>query len=242
MRNFFLFIGLVLFTFSAFSQHEEFQDETFWYSSKVILNGNTFEYGAPIPHHSYYKGPVIESYYYEFGDEMISTIAYCDDECFSEVYFLEEGELQIDGFLCLASETSNNLDDYCDQFRLFWEQVGEFTTATYEIVEEEDYKELIITDVDGNQTFYRNVVPLSVDKNEFSDLRIYPNPIEEVIYFDNLPNPAVVRIFDLTGAELLQKNILEGQAQLELGFLSKGVYFYKLQSGTSIKTGKLIKL
>lgn len=241
MRIFYLFLIVSLHTFFAFGQHEDFLDEEIWYCTKVVLNGEEVDYESLSVDNEYYYGPVIKNWPSDFDDEVYSDIEFCDEACSSEIYLIDEGELQIGPIYCLASESTFNLNYFCHIFRDFWEEIHD-TTVTYEITEEEAYKELKITDLDGNQTFYRNVAPLSVESSEFSDLTIYPNPVKNELYFENLKTTASVRIYDLTGAELFQKNISEGQAQLELGFLSEGIYFYELKSDKAVKTGKLIKI
>lgn len=242
MRISYLFLILALQTSFVFGQHDEFLDEEIWYCTKIILDDEEMDYESLSTDNEYYYGSFIENWPSNYSDEVYSGLQFCDDACSSDIYLMDEGELQIGLIYCLASDTSLNLNYFCMLFRMFWEEAGEYVTVTYEITEEENYKELKITNPDGNQTFYRNVVPLSVDNTVFSNLKIYPNPVEEMIYLDNLKGKAEMRIFDLNGTELIRKNITENQAQLQMGFLSKGIYFYELKSDKAVKTGKLIKI
>lgn len=235
MRIFYLFLILVSQTLLAFGQHDEFLDEEIWYCSKIVLDDDEMSYESLSTDNEYYYGPSIENWHSWNGDEVYSSLQFCDDACSSDIYLMDEGQLQNGMIYCLASDNSLNLNDFCMLFRMFWEETGDYVTLTYEITEEENYKELRITNPDGNQTFYRNVAPLSLENTKFSNLKIYPNPVEEMVYLDNLKGKAEIRIFDLNGTELIRKIITENKAQLQMGFLSKGIYFYELKSEKAVK-------
>src|SRR5699024_589005 len=209
---------------------------------KIILEEEVIDYELLSVDNEYYYGAIIENWHSYDGSEVYSSIEFCDEACNSEIYLMEEGELQNGVIYCLASESSSDLNNFCGSFRMFWEQVGDYVTVIYEITEEEDYKELKITDSEGNQTFYRNVAPLSVENSEFSNLKIYPNPVREIVHFDHLKVETQLRIYDLAGKEMMKDVLEENQAQVNLNFLSKGIYIYTLKSDKSVKTGKLIKI
>tara|TARA_B100001758_G_C17942931_1_gene369336 strand:- start:239 stop:589 length:351 start_codon:yes stop_codon:yes gene_type:complete len=79
---------------------------------------------------------------------------------------------------------------------------------------------------------------LSVIESDINDIIMYPNPADEFIVFNNFIDS--VRIYDVTGKELLvYYNINEGQ-QLHIKNLDSGYYIVKYESQNIISTKPLI--
>ncbi|PCJ28154.1 MAG: hypothetical protein COA97_02440 [Flavobacteriales bacterium] len=61
-------------------------------------------------------------------------------------------------------------------------------------------------------------------------LLVYPNPTSGIVTIE-IPNPqiysGVFQIIDLTGKEVLSKTINSNSTQLDVGWLPKGIYFYR---------------
>ncbi|HLS29266.1 MAG TPA: T9SS type A sorting domain-containing protein, partial [Flavobacteriaceae bacterium] len=94
----------------------------------------------------------------------------------------------------------------------------------------------------GDEAHYQSVPYLSVDKLEKSKLSIYPNPVKDQLYIENLTENVQIEIYDLSGKEMLIKELNKTNRQVNVSQLSTGVYFYGLsQNGKMVKTGKLIK-
>ncbi|NNF81712.1 MAG: S8 family serine peptidase [Flavobacteriaceae bacterium] len=80
---------------------------------------------------------------------------------------------------------------------------------------------------------------------EVTDLefRAWPNPVDEILYF-NLPaevESVQVRIFDVLGKLVLDTSILNNQPYADLRSLSSGIYMAQIQYSAANKTIKLIK-
>jgi hypothetical protein len=77
-------------------------------------------------------------------------------------------------------------------------------------------------------------------------LNVFPNPASEVVNvtFVNTEKNSTISVYDLTGKELLSKNILSGnglsQQELDVSHLSRGTYILTLTSDNSRKTQKII--
>lgn len=72
---------------------------------------------------------------------------------------------------------------------------------------------------------------------------LYPNPSENVVNF-TLPDgfeKAEVRLFNNLGQQVLNVEVKENKPQFSVEALNSGMYFYKITSGNSSQTGKLIK-
>ncbi len=64
------------------------------------------------------------------------------------------------------------------------------------------------------------------------NLRVYPNPTQEVLFVDGVANDAAIRLFSVDG-RLLETLHAEGQqVQMQVGTLPRGIYL--LQIGTDI--------
>ena len=117
-------------------------------------------------------------------------------------------------------------------------------------------KDLIIGEYSGNFTYYKNLLPTSVNDAEqmtpaqFSLSQNYPNPFNPVtsIRFSiSHAGPVSLKIFDMIGrnvATLVDGEMMRGNhsVQWNAAAMPSGVYFYTLQSGGSTRTRKLVLL
>lgn len=97
-----------------------------------------------------------------------------------------------------------------------------------------------INSIDSSSTFSLNCTlvknPNGVKEFEYQ-LDIYPNPFNEVINISTNRNLKSIELLDLSG-----KKILESQDKtIDLSFISKGIYFIRLNNGKTIQTKKIIK-
>ena len=80
---------------------------------------------------------------------------------------------------------------------------------------------------------------LSSIESEIYELTMYPNPSDEFIIFNK--NIGLVKIYDITGKELLEySDVLVGQ-QLSIQNLDSGYYIVKVETDNAITTKALIK-
>jgi len=84
---------------------------------------------------------------------------------------------------------------------------------------------------------------LSVTDFSKTDFVVYPNPTYDSISF-TLPNDSDIKkiaIYTILGQKVLEKNISNQSATISLESLTSGTYFYKIESNTFSKSGKIIK-
>ena len=62
---------------------------------------------------------------------------------------------------------------------------------------------------------------------ETSAIRLYPNPVKEVLYFENLTS-GKVRIYNARG--VLRRTSMIKRGRLNLANLAQGLYFLKVES------------
>ncbi len=86
----------------------------------------------------------------------------------------------------------------------------------------------------GDQWF----APLSIDKNNISQVKVYPIPVRDEINISGIENEADVTVFSLEGVRVYQTKI-NGFSQLKLN-LASGMYLMNIASGNQTLTKKII--
>jgi serine protease AprX len=84
---------------------------------------------------------------------------------------------------------------------------------------------------------------LSVTDFSKADFVVYPNPTYDSISV-TLPNDSDIKtiaIYTILGQKVLEKNISNQSSTISLKSLNSGIYFYKIESNTFSKSGKIIK-
>lgn len=84
---------------------------------------------------------------------------------------------------------------------------------------------------------------LSTTEPEAMEMLMYPNPVSERFFIKNTHSAITrVRIFDILGRSVLEKNGHEKSVELELGSLGKGLYYVQVETEDgSIERRKIIK-
>jgi hypothetical protein len=97
----------------------------------------------------------------------------------------------------------------------------------------------------GNRVTFNNVavdglqLPLQVTEDSKSKYKIFPNPFSDVINITGIKDAATYSIYTMEG-KLIKNHRLQN-AQIDLGELSKGVYFLQLLSNGKKETHRIIK-
>lgn len=82
----------------------------------------------------------------------------------------------------------------------------------------------------------------SVEENEEKQLAIYPNPASDYVTIDNLEEKSEIKLFDVSGKEVVSKTTTLSKNKIDISNLAKGVYFIKVKTGNeNIKVQKIIK-
>ena len=81
---------------------------------------------------------------------------------------------------------------------------------------------------------------LSNTSNEISNLNFYPNPVKNMLYFDNF-STTKASVYSITGQLLEIKNFNTATNQIDLQTLSKGIYLLVLENETEKKSIKIVK-
>jgi DUF971 family protein len=73
-------------------------------------------------------------------------------------------------------------------------------------------------------------------------LNLYPNPAsDKVTLSTDMTEHSVISVYNLQGQLLLQKQIQQGKADIDISELAKGVYILRLYSNAKVEVGRIIK-
>ena len=88
---------------------------------------------------------------------------------------------------------------------------------------------------------YSDHIVSGIQGNSTTDIKIYPNPASEFIYFEltNNTTNSTVEIFDVQGRMVLSQEI-SGKQQISVSHLDRGLYIYKLLQKGKIQSGKIM--
>ena len=80
---------------------------------------------------------------------------------------------------------------------------------------------------------------VGIDNSFSTELSIYPNPTNNTLFINNLPENSKIKVFDIFGKEVLnQENI---NNQIDVSGLQIGIYFMKIENKKGIFTEKFVK-
>jgi hypothetical protein len=88
-----------------------------------------------------------------------------------------------------------------------------------------------------NLYFYNSFVGIS--KLDQSGISFYPNPVKSNLFVDSLPQNATVRIYDMKGKLVVNKQNVDNQ--IDVNNLSKGIYSIQISGKNGITTKKFVK-
>jgi hypothetical protein len=108
---------------------------------------------------------------------------------------------------------------------------------------------IIYTDAEWNKNRTDTKLPVSVltwkNDMKLSDLKVYPNPVQDVLHIDLWSNlkDVMVKIYNVSGKMYEYKELQSWQNELNLSWLEKGMYFVTItdKSTWMSKTEKVVK-
>lgn len=85
------------------------------------------------------------------------------------------------------------------------------------------------------------VSTLSTNQFELNDLRLYPNPVKNVISISNSSIIDAIEITSVLGQEMISKKVNNLQTEIDLSLFAYGIYFVKVSANKQEKTIKIMK-
>ena len=101
-----------------------------------------------------------------------------------------------------------------------------------------NYYRVVETDLDG-KTSYSKVVLL--ESAAAAELSIYPNPVTNVLYVDELTNYKSIQITDMSGHVILRQNVVAQKQAINMTGFAPGIYILTVVGNSDSKTIKFIK-
>lgn len=82
---------------------------------------------------------------------------------------------------------------------------------------------------------------LGVGNNVFDTLKVYPNPVKNILNLSGTQNISNVTVFNMLGQQMMTKAINANESQIDMSHLASGTYFVKVAAENQVKTMKVIK-
>jgi len=101
------------------------------------------------------------------------------------------------------------------------------------------YSQWIVHKSYANVSFTDNIVDCVLNKPTFSQLniKIHPNPVSDILYFDTDQEINKVILFDMLGRKIIEQNNVNS---VSVSDLEKGSYILKLFSDKGVHTEKIV--
>jgi hypothetical protein len=96
-------------------------------------------------------------------------------------------------------------------------------------------------DIDGKES-YSKIVPLSIDCGDPFVLKVYPNPVNDIVIISGLVPNSRIRLVDGSGRVLTNIIANSTKHEIDMRTLVKGIYLLQIvQDNKTVKSAKLIK-
>lgn len=82
---------------------------------------------------------------------------------------------------------------------------------------------------------------LNVDKNQFENIRIFPNPVIDFLSISTTSDINEVEIISILGQQILSLEVNQKETTIDLSTLQIGVYFLRFKGNDGAKNVKVIK-
>lgn len=151
------------------------------------------------------------------------------------------------GTVQLASGTSFSCPIMAGMIASFWQAVPDLTNQ--QII---DFVKQSADHFANPDAFFGYGIPdfqlaltnaLSVTDNTRGRFLVYPNPAHNNLYvsFPNGFEEAKLTLFNALGQNVNVRTIANSETSISLDNLNSGIYFYKIESGSFVQSGKIIK-
>ncbi len=103
-------------------------------------------------------------------------------------------------------------------------------------VDDAQYSQENWLNIDSNSTFVETeeeCSTLTINDSTINNIYIYPNPVENVLFMENIDNIKTIEIYSILGKRVLTTNAINNQ--IDLSNFKKGIWFLKIEyEGVSI--------
>lgn len=82
---------------------------------------------------------------------------------------------------------------------------------------------------------------LAIDDFNNSSLRVYPNPVKDMLNLTNKQNISNVEVFNMLGQQVIAKTVNAAKGQVDMSNLATGTYLVRVATDSEVQTIKVIK-
>jgi PKD repeat protein len=102
---------------------------------------------------------------------------------------------------------------------------------------------LTVSNACSEVSVIKTIMVVGVDELLNSTISIYPNPVSSVLFIKDLDNKFdLLRIYDITGRIILEKNIKNlNDLTIDFKDVKSGIYNLELRNNKEIKSSRIIK-
>lgn len=100
----------------------------------------------------------------------------------------------------------------------------------------------LITEPKSGTTFSWKPKTLSTSTFNLADLAVYPNPVTNFLNLNYQNNIENIKIFNVLGQEIINKNINASNDQIDMSQVAPGTYIAKISANKAVQTFKVIKI
>ena len=126
---------------------------------------------------------------------------------------------------------------------LFASGIPGFDNLNHKLLTKESFYRATVSDPwvpTFKQTYLYTDTAAGIDDNRQITAKVFPNPFSDNIRFEVASDTYSINVYDLNG-RLLYAAELNSHASVNLSFLNKGVYIYKIQTGKGVASGQIVK-
>jgi hypothetical protein len=105
----------------------------------------------------------------------------------------------------------------------------------------ENYDSTDVYDIDPWFLKKKNTVAGNLDKSTDTEIRIFPNPCSEKLYVASSSEITEVRIFNLSGENILRKKVNGFTADIDIVLLPEGIYFAGIYCREHVSLKKIFR-
>lgn len=83
-----------------------------------------------------------------------------------------------------------------------------------------------------------------INGNEMSTISVFPNPTKGIVNFKHslIWNNSVVKVMEITGKTIFSTQLNQSSSQIDISRFNPGIYLIEINSGSSTKTFRIVKM
>lgn len=234
-RKAIIFIGALSFFINAHAVQNDFDVvlSTFWYLQSLVINDQ--EITPPI-NDEVQNVPFFFDGGFDFEPPFLFT-SVCDEiiassDVFSNVIFI-----------CFTGTNpliDCQLQENIDFDAFYFNFLGLTTEFPYQLNDEGDNLQLILTAPNGDQAIYGNEV-LAIEDVKTGSFQVYPNPVRDVLQLEIAQelNHTGVTIYNAFGSEMIKSS--PEISSIDMSALPQGMYFIVIATDQGDLVKKILK-